>query len=92
MERVIDVSELEAPEPLLRAIAALESLPRGAYLRFRHRMKPCQLYEVMEKKGLAWDTRQGEEVECELFIWHAGDQPAETAARLIADTLKPWQD
>lgn len=86
------MSELEAPEPLMRAVAALEALPRGDYLRFRHRMKPCHLYAVMEKRGLAWETRQGEVVECELFIWHEDDKLGEEAARLAADTLEPWQD
>lgn len=92
MERLLDVSELEAPEPLMRAVAAIESLSRGEYLRFRHRMKPCHLYPVLEKHGLAWDTRQGEVVECELFIWHADDPKTEAEARLVADTLQPWRD
>jgi hypothetical protein len=92
LERILDVSELEAPEPLIRAVAALESLPRGDYLRFRHRMKPCHLYPLLEKHGLACDTRQGAQVECELFIWHADDAMAEAEARLVADTLQPWRD
>lgn len=92
MELVLDVSALAAPEPLLRAVDALEALPRGDYLRIRHRMKPCHLYAVLEQNGLAWDTRRGEEVECELFIWHKGDSLAEAEARLAADTLEPWQD
>ena len=83
---------MEAPEPLLRAVAALESLPQGDYLRLRHRMKPCHLYAVLEKNGLAWDTRHGEVVECELFIWHAGDEVAALAAGTAAATLPPWQE
>ncbi len=71
---------------------ALESLPRGDYLRFCHRMQPCHLYAVLEKNGFAWDTRQGEEVECELFIWHRGDKPAEAGAREAAAGLEPWPD
>ena len=86
------MSELEAPEPLLHAVEALESLPAGDYLRLRHRMKPCHLYAVLEKSGLSWDTRQGEVVECELFIWRAGDRVAEAGARLVADTLPRWVD
>jgi hypothetical protein len=92
LELILDVSELAAPEPLLRAVDALQALPRGDYLRFRHRMKPCHLYAMLEKNGLAWDTRRGEVVECELFIWHAGDEDAEAAARRVAETLSPWQD
>jgi hypothetical protein len=89
---LLDVSELEAPEPLLHAVAALESLAYGDYLRLRHRMKPCHLYAVLEKNGLAWETRRGEVVACELFIWHQGDEVAAVAARRVAATLPPWQE
>ncbi len=91
MERVLDVSELEPPEPLLRAIEHVKALPRGDYLRFRHRMNPCHLYTVLKEKGLSWDLRQGEEVECELFIWHTGDEIAESAAREVAERFPRWQ-
>ena len=90
MEQLLDVSELEAPEPLLQAVAALQTLPHGSYLRLRHRMKPCHLYAVLERDGLACDTRRGEAVACELFIWHQGDEAAATAARRVAATLSPW--
>lgn len=76
----------------MHAVEALESLPRGDYLRLRHRMKPCHLYEVLQRNGLAWDTRHGAVVECELFIWHAGDEIAEEAAAEAAATLPPWKD
>lgn len=92
MEHRLDVSELEAPEPLLRAVEALERLPRDDYLRFCHRMKPCHLYEVLEKNGLAWDTRHGKEVACELFIWHRESGVAAADARRAASQLPPWHD
>jgi hypothetical protein len=92
VERLLDVSDLEAPEPLLRTVAALERLPRGDYLRMLHRMKPCHLYAVLERDGLACDTRHGVEVECELFIWHQGDEVAEAAARKVAATLRSWSE
>ncbi|MEN8171140.1 MAG: DUF2249 domain-containing protein [Pseudomonadota bacterium] len=86
------MSELEAPEPLLRAVEELETMPPGDYLRLRHRMKPCHLYDVLVKNSLAWDTRRGEVVECELFIWHLGDGVAEGAARKMAAMLPEWRD
>jgi hypothetical protein len=55
-------------------------------------MKPCHLYAVLEKSGLAWETRRGEVVACELFIWHQGDEVATAAARRVAATLLPWQE
>ena len=91
LERILDVSELEPPEPLLRAVEMVESLPRGDYLRFRHRMNPCHLYGVLEEVGLKWDLRRGEKVECELFIWNSGDGEAEAEARREAEKLPRWQ-
>ena len=92
MERQLDVSELEAPEPLLQAVESLESLPHGDYLRLRHRMKPCHLYAMLAKNALAWDTRHGQVVKCEVFIWHAGDDVAKADAAKVAATLPPWED
>jgi hypothetical protein len=77
---------------LFNAIEALESLPSGDYLRFRHRMKPCHLYAVLERSGLAWDTRHGKVVECEVFIWHKGDEAAAADAAREAEQLTPWDD
>lgn len=91
LERILDVSELEPPEPLLRAVEMVQSLPHGDYLRFRHRMNPCHLYRVLEEGGLSWDLRQGEEVECELFIWNRGDGAAEAEALREAEKLPRWQ-
>lgn len=92
MEHPLDVSELEAPEPLLLALSALESLPKGDYLRLRHRMKPRHLYPLLEEGNFAWETRRGVEVACELFVWQRGDEAAATAARKVAATLPPWSE
>ena len=91
-ERLLDVSELEAPEPLVRALAAVQALPAGAYLRLRHRMKPCHLYSHLEQQGFDADTRQGEGVACEVFIWRHDEIDARNAAQAAASLLKPWKD
>ncbi|MCW8919646.1 MAG: DUF2249 domain-containing protein [Gammaproteobacteria bacterium] len=92
MEHLLDVSGLEAPEPLLQALGALGSLAKGDYLRLQHRMKPCHLYPQLEKGNFACETRCGVEVACELFIWHQGDEMAAAAARKVAATLPPWSE
>ena len=89
-QRVLDVSELEAPEPLVQAIAALKSLQQGEFLRFCHRMKPCHLYRFLEENGFESDTRRGAAVECEVFIWHKGDADAAGEAARVAAVLEPW--
>ena len=86
-----DVSELEAPEPLVQALAALQELPEGAYLRLRHRMKPCHLYGYLAQQGFEAETRRGEVVACEVFIWRRSEADAREAALAAAADLKPWE-
>ncbi len=88
----LDVSTLEAPEPLLRAVAALERLPRGKALRMVHRLKPCLLYPEAERLGFEADTRQGPDGSCEIFFWRRDDPQAAAAARAAAQALPPWRE
>ncbi len=91
-ERLLDVSELEAPEPLILALAALETLAPGSYLHLRHRMKPCHLYGYLEQQGFASDTREGDDGGCEVFIWRQDEVGIGEAAKTVADGLKPWRE
>lgn len=91
-ERLLDVSGLEAPEPLLRAIEALQSLAEGEYLHLCHRMKPCHLYRFLDEQGFGADTRRGSAFECELFIWREGDTAAQREASAAAARLAPWPE
>jgi hypothetical protein len=91
-EYLLDVSELGPPEPLVQALAALQELPEGSYLRLRHRMKPCHLYAHLEQQGFEADTRQGEVAACEVFIWRRTESDARQAALAAASLLKPWQE
>jgi hypothetical protein len=91
-ERSIDVSALGPPEPLLLTLAAVEQLRAGEYLRMRHRMKPCLLYDELQRRGYGHDTRRGDNGLCEVFIWRHGDNAAAAAARNAAAALSPWID
>lgn len=88
-EVVLDVSDLEPPEPLVQSLAAIEKLQHGEYLRLLHRRRPCLLYENLQKRGYSSETRAGREVACEVFIWRDDDDEAARAARAIASTLPP---
>lgn len=88
-EVVLDVSELEPPEPLVLSLAAIEKLQHGEYLRLLHRRRPCLLYENLQKRGFSSETRAGREVAYEVFIWRDGDDEAAHAAHAIASTLPP---
>ena len=90
-EQVLDVSEMEAPEPLREAIEALQSLPAGDWLHLYHRMAPCHLYAWMAEQGFASDTRQGE-AGCEVFIWRETDEEAAAQAHSAAAALPAWND
>lgn len=91
-EQLLDVSDLEAPEPLLQAIDALQSLERGDYLRFCHRMKPCHLYDFLDENGFIAETRHGERCECEVFIWRDDDTAARSDAVAAAAPLAHWEE
>ncbi|MGM0623788.1 MAG: hypothetical protein ACQESH_07170 [Campylobacterota bacterium] len=60
-EIVVDVSALEAPQPLVQIAAALEKLDGQSYIKVIHRMRPCRLYDILEQKGL-----------CETTLTHEG--------------------
>lgn len=91
-EHLLDVSELEAPEPLVQALSAIETLEPGDYLRLCHRMKPCHLYTHLAKQGFDADTREGRSTRCEVFIWRQDDTAARAAAFAAASMLAPWRD
>lgn len=91
-ERSIDVSVLGPPEPLVLTLAATEQLQAGEYLRMRHRMKPCLLYDELNRRGYGHDTRRTEDGLCAVFIWRHGDSAAESAAHSAAVALSPWID
>ncbi len=64
----LDVSELEAPEPLMRIARELPRVGDRTYLRITHRMRPCKLYDILKQKGLCSKTIEpGEGVI--VYVW-----------------------
>jgi uncharacterized protein (DUF2249 family) len=82
-EHLLDVSELEPPEPLLKVLAELGTLAPGEYLRMLHRMEPFPLYPILSERGVEHDTRAASRSAYEVLIWHRGDTVAERAARTV---------
>ena len=68
-EIVLDVSEFEAPEPLIRAVVALESLKEDEILLFVHRMNPRHLFNEIAVRGLFYTVIADEPNRFELKIW-----------------------
>jgi hypothetical protein len=92
MERCLDVSDLEAPEPLMRTLAEVAGLRDGEYLRMVHRREPLLLYENLESKGFAHITRGGEGEACQVFIWREDDAGAGAEVRAVAEQLPAWEE
>lgn len=57
-EVTIDVSELVPPEPLVKILQTLETLPVGGRLLVHHVRRPIHLYDRLDELGYAHDTRE----------------------------------
>lgn len=68
-EIILDVSELEAPLPLVRGVEAMRNLKDNETLVFIHRMFPCKLHEQIDKLGLKSDIVKDEENYFEIKIY-----------------------
>ncbi|MCP5066346.1 MAG: DUF2249 domain-containing protein [bacterium] len=77
-ERVLDVSEYEAPEPFRLAVEAVNQLEEGECLRMCHRRQPFPLYETLAELGFSYRVMDGTHTRYEILIWRA-DDPALTA-------------
>lgn len=87
--RVLDVRQLDPPEPLVRILEAIEHLPPGEYLHVRHRREPYPLYAILEESGYAHFTRPGRDCPYEIFIWRRGDERARASVQaLIEDGIQ----
>lgn len=78
-ERLLDVSDLEPPEPLQLVLQALDELEHGEYLHMLHRREPLLLYPELEQRGFRYANIPGGSHACELLIWRDGDAAAEHA-------------
>jgi len=79
-EHLLDVRNMELPEPLLHALAALETLSPGDYLRMLSHRDPVLLYPVLDSQGFRYRRQRGSGGIYEILIWRAGDTAAERSA------------
>ena len=56
-EVTIDVSELVPPEPMIKILETLETLPVDGRLLVHHVRRPIHLYDRLDEMGYAHDTR-----------------------------------
>jgi uncharacterized protein (DUF2249 family) len=82
-EVLLDVSDLEPPEPLERTLEAVEQLEPGQYLRMLHRRDPCMLYGNLDDNHFKYYQRKGTTSAVEVFIWSDNDDEAAAAVQAI---------
>lgn len=68
-EIVLDVRGLEPPEPLVRVMDALETLPPGDRLRMVHDREPYPLYGMLQEDGYQYRTETFADGRFEIVIW-----------------------
>jgi uncharacterized protein (DUF2249 family) len=68
---ILDVRDLEPPEPMMRTLAALEQLPAGATLLQVNVRVPQFLLPMLEERGFTYDVREQESDLVRVFIRHS---------------------
>jgi len=69
-KRHLDVRGLEAPEPLEKILAELDSLQSGEQLDVVHWREPLLLYPILEQQGWQYKTGYDEKARTYLIsIW-----------------------
>jgi uncharacterized protein (DUF2249 family) len=64
----LDVRGLEPPEPMVRVLAALDTLPPHGSLLLKIDCRPTPLYRILERNGYLYDEKPGGESLFEITI------------------------
>ena len=83
-EILLDVCDLEPPEPFERATETLRDLQPGQYLKLIIPRRPRLLYPWLAEQGFLEHTREVQEDMYEIYIWHGRDR---SCSETIADLL-----
>lgn len=65
----LDARDLEPPEPMQQALAALAVLKPGEQLRMLHHREPFPLYAMLRERGFTYRTTQLDDDSYEVLIW-----------------------
>ncbi|HEY9052687.1 MAG TPA: DUF2249 domain-containing protein [Gammaproteobacteria bacterium] len=82
-EIVVDVHELQPPEPMELALNALDKLGDGDYIKMIHRMQPMPLYRILDENGFRYKAITGTTSAFDIYIWRASDKAAQQAVKAI---------
>ena len=75
-EILLDVCDLDPPEPLQRVLGVLDELREGHYLRVVHRRDPHCLCQLIEQLGFVHEVRTGGGSTFDIFVWRGSDYVA----------------
>lgn len=76
-EIVVDVHELQPPEPMHKILDALDQLIDGQYLKVIHRMQPFPLYDILLDNGFKYKVTDGSISAFDIYIWRSKDKAVE---------------
>lgn len=77
--QTIDARGLQPPEPMMRALEALELLPRGQKLVMLIHCEPRPLFRILKHNGFDYRCKFVPEGYFEVAMWHAADTLATSA-------------
>lgn len=67
---ILDLRDLPAPEPLVRALAAIDALPPGGVLRVLTPMQPQPLLDLLRSRRIGYSTMPCEDGGCAVTVWN----------------------
>ncbi|HEY1326342.1 MAG TPA: DUF2249 domain-containing protein [Casimicrobiaceae bacterium] len=70
---VLDVRGLEAPEPLVRVLEALDTIPPNGSVLVKIDCRPVPLFRILERNGYVHEERPGTESLLEISIRRKAD-------------------
>ncbi len=80
-ERLLDVSALEPPEPLVQVVDAAVALQPGEYLRVRLPREPYPLYSLLDERGFEYRRLPTAGPMFEILVWRHEDTAVRAALK-----------
>ncbi len=80
-ERLLDVSALEPPEPLVQVLESAAGLRPGEYLRVRLPREPYPLYPLLEEQGFEYRRLPTAVPTFEMLVWRRDDAAVRAALK-----------
>ena len=74
---LIEVYELQAPQPMELVLDALDTLQPGEHIKMIHRMQPFPLFKILDENGFRYKVKDSDISAFDIYIWHAKDKDTE---------------